>query len=310
MGPELNAGYSFVTMVAIVLYESILKQGITSYVKGGYLLRKALKILVCRARGDPLYDQDGDKLEEVDGGAGSEDQREAVDLEGQRELAASLAAVAEGIGGMGLESGLLEMSEGERMPRLSDVQEDTPTTNGSSAIGKSGSSSPDPNVVDLPGGVVEPGSSRTKGCPAIHQQGSREDGYILPKVSSPSVASLDHKDLRLRGAVYLVDEGGQPVWFPQEQESGASVLEFSSNSQDAKAPLARIALLWYHTIVRPFFTLDGEQDAAAVLDHISTALLTAPLDTQILIEGTFILNKTWQLLVTASMQMEREQGSA
>ena len=72
--------------------------------------------------GTSLYDRDGDKLEEVDGGAGSEDQREEVDLEGQRELAASLAAVAEGIGGMGLESGLLEMSEGERMPRLSDVQ--------------------------------------------------------------------------------------------------------------------------------------------------------------------------------------------
>ena len=73
--------------------------------------------------GTSLYDRDGDKLEEVDGGAGSEDQRgEEVDLEGQRELAASLAAVAEGIGGMGLESGLLEMSEVGRMPRLSDVQ--------------------------------------------------------------------------------------------------------------------------------------------------------------------------------------------
>eukprot|EP00731_Ephydatia_muelleri_P009782 Em0005g368a len=177
MGPELNAGYSFVTMVraimtfdeasmdtayrnleatekfcdtsrklfgsnsfqesltpherlyrqAIVLYESILKQGITSYVKGGvgHHLHSPLShhTAWCAEHvGTSLYDQDGDKLEEVDGGAGSEDQREAVDLEGQRELAASLAAVAEGIGGMGLESGLLEMSEGERMPRLSDVQ--------------------------------------------------------------------------------------------------------------------------------------------------------------------------------------------
>ena len=31
--------------------------------------------------GTSLYDRDGDKLEEVDGGAGSEDQREEVDLE-------------------------------------------------------------------------------------------------------------------------------------------------------------------------------------------------------------------------------------
>ena len=68
-----------------------------------------------------MYDslgQDGERLSEevVDGGGVEEEgERAEMDLEGRRELAASLAAVAEGIGGLGLDSGLLDVSEAVHM---------------------------------------------------------------------------------------------------------------------------------------------------------------------------------------------------
>ena len=49
--------------------------------------------------------------------------------------------------------------------------------------------------------------------------------------------------------------------------SGLKALVFASNSKDMKAPLATLGLLWYHTVLRPFFALDGANgyDAGKVL---------------------------------------------
>jgi tetratricopeptide (TPR) repeat protein len=61
--------------------------------------------------------------------------------------------------------------------------------------------------------------------------------------------------------------------FEGDQQDGLSCLEFASRSDDVKAPLATLALVWYHTTVRPFFSLDGTNlaagvnDAARVLDY-------------------------------------------
>ncbi|XP_042238633.1 tetratricopeptide repeat protein 39C-like [Homarus americanus] len=46
--------------------------------------------------------------------------------------------------------------------------------------------------------------------------------------------------------------------------AGLSALMFTRKSHDMRAPLATLTLLWYHTIVRPFFALDGSKVRAGV----------------------------------------------
>lgn len=45
--------------------------------------------------------------------------------------------------------------------------------------------------------------------------------------------------------------------FEGEREVGLACLDYTSHSRDMKSPLATLALLWYHTVLRPFFALDG-----------------------------------------------------
>ncbi|KAL8570006.1 hypothetical protein ACOMHN_056438 [Nucella lapillus] len=53
--------------------------------------------------------------------------------------------------------------------------------------------------------------------------------------------------------------------FEGDLEEGLACLEDTSHSRDMKAPLATLALLWYHTVLRPFFALDGlDRNAIAV----------------------------------------------
>ncbi|TRY94415.1 hypothetical protein DNTS_027949 [Danionella cerebrum] len=59
--------------------------------------------------------------------------------------------------------------------------------------------------------------------------------------------------------------------FPGDRHQGLASLAYASESKDMKAPLATLALLWYHTVVQPFFALDGSdshaglQEAKAIL---------------------------------------------
>ncbi|XP_061593541.1 tetratricopeptide repeat protein 39C-like isoform X1 [Cololabis saira] len=63
--------------------------------------------------------------------------------------------------------------------------------------------------------------------------------------------------------------------FPGDRLQGLSSLMYASESKDMKAPLATLALLWYHTVVLPFFALDGSdthtglQEAKAILQRKS-----------------------------------------
>nr|XP_033789759.1 tetratricopeptide repeat protein 39C isoform X1 [Geotrypetes seraphini] len=52
--------------------------------------------------------------------------------------------------------------------------------------------------------------------------------------------------------------------FPGDRLQGLSSLMYASESKDMKAPLATLALLWYHTVVRPFFALDGSDNQAGL----------------------------------------------
>ncbi|XP_026769909.2 tetratricopeptide repeat protein 39C isoform X1 [Pangasianodon hypophthalmus] len=52
--------------------------------------------------------------------------------------------------------------------------------------------------------------------------------------------------------------------FPGSRQEGLSALTYSSESKDMKAPLSTLALLWYHTVVQPFFALDGTETEAGL----------------------------------------------
>ncbi|XP_060769579.1 tetratricopeptide repeat protein 39C-like isoform X2 [Neoarius graeffei] len=52
--------------------------------------------------------------------------------------------------------------------------------------------------------------------------------------------------------------------FPGSRQEGLSALTYSSESKDMKAPLSTLALLWYHTVVQPFFALDGSETEAGL----------------------------------------------
>ncbi|KAK6309035.1 hypothetical protein J4Q44_G00204980 [Coregonus suidteri] len=52
--------------------------------------------------------------------------------------------------------------------------------------------------------------------------------------------------------------------FPGDRLQGLSSLIYASESKDMKAPLATLALLWYHTVVLPFFALDGSDTQAGL----------------------------------------------
>ncbi|XP_075230787.1 tetratricopeptide repeat protein 39C-like [Lycorma delicatula] len=56
----------------------------------------------------------------------------------------------------------------------------------------------------------------------------------------------------------------QLLGFGGDRVSGLEALMFSRQGHDMRAPLATLALLWYHTIVRPFFALDGNNVQAGV----------------------------------------------
>ncbi|XP_043260175.1 tetratricopeptide repeat protein 39C-like [Colletes gigas] len=52
--------------------------------------------------------------------------------------------------------------------------------------------------------------------------------------------------------------------FEGDREAGLTALMNARLSEDMRAPLATLSLLWYHTIVRPFFALDGSNLRAGV----------------------------------------------
>nr|XP_046248666.1 tetratricopeptide repeat protein 39C-like [Scatophagus argus] len=54
--------------------------------------------------------------------------------------------------------------------------------------------------------------------------------------------------------------------FPGDRLQGLSSLMYASESKDMKAPLATLALLWYHTVVLPFFALDGSGTHEGLLE--------------------------------------------
>ena len=84
-----------------------------------------------------------------------------------------------------------------------------------------------------------------------------QSGFFLPNVTSSGIQSLEHEDESLRGAVYFgyglmniimslippkLMKLANLFGFHGDRQVGLQALEFSSNSQDMKAPLARYAV--------------------------------------------------------------------
>lgn len=135
-----------------------------------------------------------------------------------------------------------------------------------------------PHLVDIPLGIPA-----SKSFPAMHR--SRSDSF--------ETASLDGGDMkevtdlssaiitRLLGSVsfghgllQLVISLVPPkilkiiefLGFEGDRQIGLKELERASLTKDMKAPLAMFGLLWYHTIMRPFFALDGTNVSAGIAD--------------------------------------------
>lgn len=285
-----------------LLFEAMLvflKQGITSYVKGGYLLRKAWKtyekvysemerLCSCQSPiskvgtlsptdrhvGTSVYDKTAKGVE-----ATNEDDEEisASGLEDEM--------LSDGFASLGVtednDSCPIDLSEKGGSER---GEEDSPTSsqsaNGSTELSTEGKDAPDGRAV--------PGKNGKR--PA--------SGFFVPDIPTSMIQSLEHADNRLRGAVYFgyglmniilslippkLMKLANLFGFTGNRRVGLEALEFSSNSQDMKAPLARMALLWYHTIIRPFFALDGEEEdagaaeAARLLEQAQTHYVNSPL---------------------------------
>lgn len=60
--------------------------------------------------------------------------------------------------------------------------------------------------------------------------------------------------------------------FEGDRVAGLAALELTSQSKDMKGPLATLALLWYHTVLRPFFALDGANDYNAGIEEAETII--------------------------------------
>ena len=305
-----------------LLFEAILvflKQGVTSYVKGGYILRKAWKMYekifreteklcsqpspiaepttmspVDKHVGSSLYDredQGGDCLPE------EEEEEEEEGGEATAELDSSFGAVGESLTNMHFGFGAIDANMEDECPLPSASQNSQsdasstssqdsgshgnaskshegphssktrpqsdpraflgvpthlPTANGSSGTSSKGSSrsNSEENLHSISKGVDEVDAGK-------HGKGSKrpKSGYFLPEVETSLVHSLEHEDARLRGAVYFgyglmniimslipprLMKLANLFGFQGNRRVGLQALEFASNSQDMKAPLARL----------------------------------------------------------------------
>uniref|UniRef100_A0A3P8S8N1 Tetratricopeptide repeat domain 39C n=1 Tax=Amphiprion percula TaxID=161767 RepID=A0A3P8S8N1_AMPPE len=168
---------------------SFIKQELSSYIKGGWILRKAWKMY------NKCY------------------------------------------------SDITQLQEGSR--RRASEQQAMPSPSLSSTSDPSHSSSPGPSPSQRSDGISPEALDRLKGSVSF--------GYGLFHLCISMVPPHLLKIVNLLG-------------FPGDRHQGLSALTYASESKDMKAPLATLALLWYHTVVQPFFALDGTDTQAGLIE--------------------------------------------
>lgn len=258
-----------------LLFEAVivfLKQGFSSYVKGGYILRKAWKMYekvyaeteqlcthpspiiidttspVDKHVGTSFYDKGEEGVEIRDQHRDSEQDNNAIDA-----FSASMPGLLSG-----LEEAAVDL-EGELGNQKEDEEDEEEVI---------------PQCDDETNGGVDFGKDEVDTDTCMKEKTS--SGFSLPDVDS-HIRNLESDDDRLRGGVYFgyglmnvivslippkLMKLANLFGFHGSRKVGLQALEYACHSQDMKAPIARLSLLWYHTIVRPFFALDGEQEDA------------------------------------------------
>ncbi|XP_012937049.1 tetratricopeptide repeat protein 39C [Aplysia californica] len=187
-----------------VLYQAVLvftNQDIPSYVKGGWLLRKAWKIY--------------EKLHR--------EVTQLMDSISQNKIAKMRQSFSSSVDPVGASSNV-------------SVQ---PSTD---ALGSSKQDQHNGSAVDGGGGGAGDGELSAEVLSRL--LGAVNFGYGTFQLC---ISMVPPKILKL--IEFLGFEG--------DREVGLTCLVFTSHSRDMKAPLATLALLWYHTVLRPFFALDG-----------------------------------------------------
>ncbi|XP_040000542.1 tetratricopeptide repeat protein 39C-like [Xiphias gladius] len=141
----------------------------------------------------------------------------------------------------------LQESSSSSRRRASDQQAmPSPSLSSSSGLSHhSRSSSPRPSPSQRPDGISPEALDRLKGSVSF--------GYGLFHLCISMVPPHLLKIVNLLG-------------FPGDRLQGLSALTYASESKDMKAPLATLALLWYHTVVQPFFALDGTDTQAGLTE--------------------------------------------
>ncbi|XP_045908369.1 tetratricopeptide repeat protein 39C-like [Micropterus dolomieu] len=125
--------------------------------------------------------------------------------------------------------------------------------------------------------AVPPSSLSSSSDPSDHSRSSSSGASPSWRLDGISPEALD----RLKGSVsfgyglfHLCISMVPPhllkivnlLGFPGDRLQGLSALKYASESKDMKAPLATLALLWYHTVVQPFFALDGTDTQAGLIE--------------------------------------------
>lgn len=243
-----------------------LKQGFSSYVKGGYILRKAWKMYekineemeqLCKSPcpivvdatspqdrhvGTSMFDSNGDvPLGNLHNGNGKGGQ-DSVDT-----LTGSLPGLLSDIGEV---ADKIE-EEVIKHDKLKDNDDDNDSVD-----------------IDIPGFV-----RRTSNVELIGSNKKNSSGYSLPEIANPTVKSLDDEESRLRGGIYFgyglmnivvslippkLMKLANLFGFHGSRKVGLQALEYSSHSQDMKAPLARwVGVIMSHDIITMVYvTLD------------------------------------------------------
>ncbi|XP_032232317.1 tetratricopeptide repeat protein 39C isoform X2 [Nematostella vectensis] len=190
---------------------TFLKQGITDYIKGGYLMRRAWK----------LYDKCYREISAIGGPFLS--------------WAPELVRVQE--------NGASESSQEEISDTMIDEELDYP-------------------MDELPGPSSQSKEYAVTAEALCHLQAAVSCGYGLFHLAISLVPPKLLKFCQLLG-------------FSGNRDVGLQALQIASQSEDMKAPVARLTLLWYHAVIRPFIALDegsneeGLADATAILEESS-----------------------------------------
>ncbi|KAJ0011595.1 hypothetical protein NQD34_012570 [Periophthalmus magnuspinnatus] len=140
-------------------------------------------------------------------------------------------------------SDITHLQEGQR--RRASEQPTAPPISSSSSDPPSHNSSPGPSPSVRPHAISPEALDRLKGSVSF--------GYGLFHLCISMVPPHLLKIVNLLG-------------FPGDRHQGLSALSYASESKDMKAPLATLALLWYHTVVQPFFALDGADTQAGLIE--------------------------------------------